>query len=91
MTERKYETMFDLASQLSDEEIVLLIGALHHRIEVYVGILGGKCISGELNPENPACLNGGVQLNMKLAERDDIREDPWIADAVEADREEATK
>jgi hypothetical protein len=91
MSKQEYETMFDLASQLSDEEIVLLIGALHHRIEVFVGLLGGKCISGELNPDNPACLNGGVQLNMKLAELGDIREDPWIAGAVEADRKEATE
>jgi len=75
MTERKYESIGELASQLSDEEIVLLICALHHRIEVFVGLLDGKCIGGELRPDHPACLNGGVQLNMKLAERGDIREE----------------
>ena len=86
-TER-FESILGFTQTLSNIDILMLMRILAPRLDVFVGTVGNKIIGGELSSESPACLNGPiVQLNMALSELPDLREDGFIMDAIEEEKQ----
>ena len=51
-----------LSNQLSQEDVCQLIEILAPRLDVYVGLAGNRCVSGEVES---VCMNGPVvQINL---------------------------
>jgi len=85
MTSRK-EEMFDLANDLSNEDLCFLINCMSNRFEVYFGSLAMCALSSEVMD---ASMNGTVvQINCMKAELDDLREDEFIRHALDKVNEE---
>ena len=69
-----------IANSLSNDDLVRLIDAVSPRLEVFVGILNGCCITGSVEG---ACTNGTIiQINMEQTQLDDLREDEFFATAM---------
>lgn len=87
MASRK-EELFDMANDLSNEDICFLINCMSNRFEVYFGSLAMCVLSSEVRD---ACMNGTVvQINCMNAELDDLRDDEFIRHALDkANKEEA--
>ena len=78
------EKLIDIANGLTNKEICDLINIISPRLDVYVGLLNNHCISSEINWAN---LNGTmIQINLRLAELDDLQDDQFVASAIKAKR-----
>ena len=78
------EKLIDIANGLTNKEICDLINIISPRLDVYVGSLNNHCISSEINWAN---LNGTmIQINLRLAELDDLQDDQFFAHAIKAKR-----
>ena len=85
----RFESILGFTQTLSNIDILMLMRILAPRLDVYVGQFGEKIICGGLSHESPACLNGpSVQLNMDLSDLEDLRDDPWISEAIAPEIEE---
>jgi len=83
------EKLIDIANGLTNKEICDLINIISPRLYVYVGLLNNHCISSEINRAN---LNGTmIQVNLRLAELDDLQDDQFFADAIKAKRKKRKK
>lgn len=82
------EELFDMANDLSNEDLCFLINCMSNRLEVYFGSLAMCCLSSDVMG---ASINGTVvQINCMNAELDDLREDEFIRHALDkANKEEA--
>lgn len=71
-----------IANSLSSEEIAQLISILGNRLDVFVGVVGRHQISSRVES---ACMNGPViQVNLELAQLDDISDDRFVRKGLEA-------
>jgi hypothetical protein len=77
----KQKKLEKLAMQLSNHDLAELLNMCNSRLDVYVGCVGKYCIGGEVEFSCPTAV--GVQINLKLAELDDLREDRFIAKALD--------
>tara|TARA_Y100000114_G_scaffold133357_1_gene132726 strand:+ start:452 stop:712 length:261 start_codon:yes stop_codon:yes gene_type:complete len=78
------EKLIDIANGLTNKEICDLINIISPRLDVYVGLLNNHCITSEINWAN---LNGTmIQVNLRLAELDDLQDDQFFASAIKAKR-----
>ena len=78
--------LIDIANDLTNKEICDLINIISPRLDVYVGLLNDHCISSEINWAN---LNGTmIQINLRLAELDDLQDDEFFADAIKAKKKD---
>jgi len=60
------DELIKIANSLSNENMVDLISIFADRIHIHAGLVNMHCIGGELDLENPACLNGAtIQINME--------------------------
>ena len=76
------DKLINIANDLTNKEICDLINIISPRVDVFVGLLNNHCISSEINWAN---LNGTmIQINLKLAELDDLQDDEFFADAIKA-------
>ncbi len=88
--EKRYERrnamsdkLINIANDLTNKEICDLINIISPRVDVFVGLLNNHCISSEINWAN---LNGTIiQINLRLAELDDLQDDKFFADAIKAE------
>ena len=77
------DKLINIANDLTNKEICDLINIIAPRVEVYVGLLNNHCISSEINWAN---LNGTmIQINLRLAELDDLQDDEFFASAIKAE------
>ena len=77
------EDLVQLAKNLTLHDLAWLIECFQEKIEVYIGKTGNCGISSELSFEHPVCMNGpSIQLNLRLADLDDLKEDKFFAEAV---------
>jgi hypothetical protein len=78
---KTHKEIIELANTLSNEDLCTLINAVAPRLNIYLGSMGGVCISTEVGY---ACLNGmTVQINTEMAQLDDMRENDGIQYALE--------
>ena len=76
MKARTYSDMGQLASQLSNNDLKDLISIVAERLDVFVGCVGRHQITSRVES---ACINGPlVQVNVQLADLDDIGEDRFV-------------
>ncbi len=62
----KQDKLIKIANNLSNENMVDLISIFADRIHIHAGLVNMHCIGGELDPDNPTCLNGAsIQINME--------------------------
>lgn len=74
------DQIVEIANSLSNDDLVRLIDAVSPRLDVFVGILNGCCITGSVEG---ACTNGTiVQINMDLTQLDDLGEEDPFATAL---------
>ena len=77
------DKLINIANDLTNKEICELINIISPRVDVFVGLLNNHCISSEINWAN---LNGTIiQINLRLAELDDLQDDKFFADAIKAE------
>ena len=56
------EEAVKLSNQLSQEDLLTFMEVVAHRLDVYVGLVGNRCVTGEVES---VCLNGpAVQINL---------------------------
>ena len=73
--------VIEIFNSLSNNDLCKLINMMGDRADIYIGCLGRTCISTEITW---ACMNGaGIQINTKLSELEDIREDDSVNIAIE--------
>ena len=82
MIDKTYSDMGQLASQLSNNDLEHLINIVAERLDVFVGSVGRHQITSRVAS---ACINGPlVQVNLQLADLDDIGEDRFVRMGLEA-------
>ena len=82
MRDKTYSDMGQLASQLSNNDLEHLINIVAERLDVFVGSVGRHQITSRVAS---ACINGPlVQVNLQLADLDDIGEDRFVRMGLEA-------
>lgn len=82
MTDKTYSDMSQLANQLSNNDLEHLINIVAERLDVFVGCVGRHLITSRVAS---ACINGPlVQVNLQLADLDDIGEDRFVRMGLEA-------
>lgn len=75
------ERIVRLANNLSNEDLARLLTIVAPRLEVFVGVLNGVCVNGEITG---ASTNGTiVQIDMTTAELDDLSEDSIFGYAIQ--------
>jgi len=82
MRDKTYSDMGQLASQLSNNDLEHLINIVAERLDVFVGCVGRHQITSRVAS---ACINGPlVQVNLQLADLDEIGEDRFVRMGLEA-------
>lgn len=77
---RTPEEITDLANSLNNNEFVDLFNHFANRCDLFIGTLGKRQISSEVNW---ACLNGSViQINAALSDLDSLIDSQWIRHAM---------
>jgi hypothetical protein len=86
--ERQTE-LIEFVNGLSNDDVCHVINMLSDRLDVYVGLLNNHCIA---SPVAFACLNGTmVQINLHLADLDDLQEDSFFEHAMKATKNTVVK
>lgn len=76
----RQQELLEFVNGLSNDDVCDVINLLSDRLDVYVGLLNNHCIA---SPVAFACLNGtSVQINLHLADLDDLQEDSFFAEAL---------
>jgi hypothetical protein len=76
----RQQELLEFVNGLSNDDVCDVINLLSDRLDVYVGLLNNHCIA---SPVAFACLNGtSVQINLHLADLDDLQEDSFFAEAI---------
>ena len=71
----------NIVNDLSNNEIAELLNHLTDRVDVYVGSIGRCMVS---SPISHVTMNGSmIQVNLELAELDDLRENNMVARGLE--------
>lgn len=64
MSNATQKELVDLVNGLSNEDIRKVMEIISDRVDVYVGLVGNRCVMGEIES---AVLNGtSVQVNLEL-------------------------
>ena len=80
--DERQKELTEFVNALSNDDVCCLINMLSDRLDVYVGLLNNRCISSGVSF---ACLNGtSVQINLRLADLDDLTENPFFENALKA-------
>ena len=83
------EDLLQLANNLTLHDLAWLIECFRDKIDVFIGTTGGCQLGSGLSLDGPVCMNGhSIQINLRLSELDDLKEDRCFAEAVK-DKEPA--